>query len=83
MNDKIEVYAPPDQAADFTIRNVGEGVVAIHTAMDNVPIQIGEAKRVLFLMIKSLDRMAAEWGVPNDLNKQGVERKQVMRRIKI
>lgn len=81
--NKIEVYAPPDNKADFTIRNLGSGEVAIHTAMDNVPIQIGEAKRVLFLMIKALDRVAADWGVPNDLDKQGVERKQVMRRIKI
>jgi len=81
--NKIEVYAPPDKMADFTIRNLGSGEVAIHTAMDNVPIQGGEAKRVLFLMSRALDRVAADWDVPNDLNKQGVERKQITRKIKI
>lgn len=83
MDKPIEVYAPVDPTADYSIRNIGEGVVVINDGLMGTEIQIGEAKRRLYLMIKALDRQAAEWGVPNNLNKQGVERKQMTRKIEI
>jgi len=82
MND-IEVYAPPDQAADFTIRNLGDGEVVINDGAMGTPIQIGEAKRRLFLMIKALDKQAKEWGVANNLDRKGKKKKLEQKRIMI
>jgi hypothetical protein len=83
MTKQTEVYTPPDQAADFSIRNIGEGEIILNTTLVGTPTQIGETKRVLFLIIKALDRVAVDWGVPNDLNSRGVKIKLMKRNLKL
>ena len=66
----IVVESAPPRGSNFSLVNKGGGLVQIKTQLFDDPVQIGEAKRIIYFMVLSLDQAAKSWRVPNNLDEE-------------
>ena len=80
---EIIIEAAPPGGSNFSLVNKEAGLVRLRTDLFKDPIQIGEAKRILYLIITSLDTAARDWKVANNLDENRKSRRLVKKTVLI
>ena len=80
---EIVIEESPPGGSNFSLVNKEAGLVRLRTHLFEDPIQIGEAKRILYLMITSLDKAAKTWKVANNLDENRKSRRLVKKTVLI
>ena len=78
---EIVIEESPPGGSNFSLVNKEAGLVRLRTDLFEYPIQIGEAKRILYLMLTSLDKAARDWKVANNLDKNRKPRRLVKKTV--